>query len=304
MIALAASAWGTWSLFFRPAEAMGGVSPALEAFVIYATILGATAPLALRDRPRRRRPLRAWLLLGIQGVFDALNGLLFFWAMQKTTLAVAVLTHYLAPVLVSLGAPFMVGERVTLRTWGSLGLALTGLVVLCEPWRGHERAAWTGAALGAGSAVFFAASLLAAKRLGRHFAPTEILAWHLPTALLTIACFLPASVLSAPPPGLGLLVLAGLGPGALAGVLFIRGLAHTDASRASVLMLLEPVVAVVVGILAFREWPGGAAFGGAALVLIAAHRVLSSASRPPAATQSVRVVASEAADRSERPTGP
>ena len=100
-IALASCTWGTWSLFFRPAEARGGVTPALEAFVVLGTILVATAPLALRDRLPGPRPVRAWALLAAQGGFDAINALLFFAAMQKTSLAIAVLTHYLAPVLVA-----------------------------------------------------------------------------------------------------------------------------------------------------------------------------------------------------------
>mgnify|MGYP003412028134 FL=1 len=243
--------------------------------MVFATILVVTAPLAIADRVRAPRPRHAWALLGLQGVFDALNALLFFWAMQKATLAVAVLTHYLAPVLVSLGAPLAVGERVGRRTWAALGLALGGLAILLEPWRNAEERAVTGALLGAGSAVFFACSLLAAKRLGRHFAPTEILAWHMPTALLTVLPFLSLSSLSAPPAAVGLLVVAGLGPGALAGVLFIRGLAHTPASRASVLMLLEPVVAVLVGVTAFDERLRPAAVLGGALVLAAAALVIA-----------------------------
>lgn len=273
-IALASGTWGTWSLFFRPAEARGGVTPALEAFVVLGTILVATAPLALRDRLPGPRPVRAWALLAAQGGFDAINALLFFAAMQKTSLAIAVLTHYLAPVLVALGAPVAVGERVGRDTWTALVLALVGLVTLLEPWQGSSGARLEGALYGGASAVFFALSLLAAKRLGRHFAPTEILAWHIPPGLLVILPFLPAGVLGTPPAALGLLVLGGLGPGALAGVVFIRGLRHTDASRASILMLLEPVVAVLVGVVAWHELPRPSAWLGGALVLFAAYRVL------------------------------
>jgi len=275
MIAAAACSWGTWSLFFRPAEAYGRVTPALEAFVVFSTILVVSAPLALRDRPRRRRPPAAFVWLGLSGVFDALNALLFFWAMQKTTLAVAVLSHYLAPVLVALAAPFVVGERLSRSTWLALGLALAGLSVMLEPWHGVSGGTVIGALLGAGSAVFFAANLLTAKRLGAHFAPTEILAWHMPTALLTLAPFLPASTLSVEPAAIGLLLLGGLGPGAIAGVLFIRGLARVAASRASILMLLEPVVAVLVGMAFFGELPRFFGAVGAIMVLSAAYVVLA-----------------------------
>ena len=278
-IALAACAWGTWSLFFRPIEARYGTSPALETFVIFSMILVVGAPLALRDRPRKRRALSLWCLLGAQGVFDALNALLFFAAMQKTTLAVAVLTHYLAPVLVALAAPFVVSERIQPRTWAVLGLALSGLGVLLEPWRGVGGGVWWGALLGAGSTVFFTGSLLLAKRLGSAFAPTEIMAWHMPTALLTLLFFLPTAVLSTPLPAFAPLILAGLGPGALAGIVFIRALPFVDASKASILMLLEPVVAVCVGIAAFHEVPRPAGLAGGAMVLSAAYLVLARARR-------------------------
>src|SRR5687767_13026457 len=101
MVGGAASLWGTWSLFFRPAEAYGGVTPALEVFVVFGVVFLISAPFALREHPGRARPPSAWVLLGVSGVLDALNALFFFWAMQTTTLAVAVLTHYLAPILVA-----------------------------------------------------------------------------------------------------------------------------------------------------------------------------------------------------------
>lgn len=275
MIAAAAAAWGTWSLFFRPAEARGGVDAPLEVFVVFGVILITTAPLAIREHPGVRRPLGAWALLGLQGVFDAANALLFFWAMQRTTLAVAVLTHYLAPVLVALGAPMMVGERVGRRTALALAVALAGLAVLLEPWSASDDVLGVGALLGAGSAVFFACSLLAAKRLGRHFVPSEILAWHMPTALVTILPFVSLEALSAPPGALALLALAGVGPGAVAGVLFIRGLARTPASRAAILLLLEPVVAVGLGVAVFHERLRPAALVGGAMVLAAAAAVIT-----------------------------
>jgi drug/metabolite transporter (DMT)-like permease len=271
-VAAASCLWGTWSLFFRPAEAAGPVSAPLEAFVVFATILVVVAPIAIRDRPRLRRSKRMWALMALAGVFDAMNALLFFWAMQKTTLAIAVLTHYVAPVLVAASAPFVLSERSTRRTWAALAVAFAGLVILLEPWRARD-ATLLGAAFGAGSAVFFAMSLLTAKRLGRDFAPTEILAWHMPSALVLLALFLPESPFAAPPSSLVWLVIAGLGPGVAAGVLFIRGLAHLEASRAAILMLLEPVVAVAVGIVVWHEVPRLWGMLGGAMVLTGAYAV-------------------------------
>jgi drug/metabolite transporter, DME family len=276
-IAFAAALWGTWSLFFRPAERISPIAPALEAFVVFAVMLMVTTPWALRARARctERRPPRAWLAVAVLGLFDAMNALLFFSAMQHTSLSIAVLTHYLAPVLVAVGAPVVLGDRLRPATLAALAAALGGLALLLEPWRPAE-AVWTGAAYGAASAVFFAANILIAKRVQHHFAPIELLSWHLPTALLLLAPFAlvggagPAAVA---PASLALLAAGGLLPGALAGVVFLRGLVRTDATRAAVLMLLEPVSAMLIGATVWNETPTLPGAIGATLILAAAWTV-------------------------------
>jgi drug/metabolite transporter (DMT)-like permease len=275
MVSVAASLWGTWSLFFRPAESHGPISAALETFVVFSASFVVATPFALRERPGTRRPLSAWLLVALIGVTDALNALFFFWAMQKTTLAVAVLTHYTAPVLVAIFAPFVLGERLTKRTVVVVAIAFTGLAVLLEPWREFAPGAMHGAGLGLASAIFFASSLLGIKRAGRHFGGFELLAWHMPTALLTLWLFVPRGAFSSiPEPALGWLALACIGPGAIAAVLFYKGVVHLEANRASILMLLEPLTAVLVGIVVWKEVPRPLAALGALLVLISAYMVV------------------------------
>lgn len=271
-LALAATLWGTWSLFFRPAEHLSNVQPALEAFVAFAVMLIVIGPLAWRSRLRQRRPNSVWIAMALVGVSNGLNALLFFSAMQKTSIAIAVLTHYLAPVLVALVAPAVLGDRLRLSTWGALGAALLGLTLLLEPWR-PAQAIWLGAAMGAASAVFFATNIIVAKRIQHHFSPLELLGWHLPTALLTLAPFAFGPGVSISLEALGLLAAGGLLPGALAGILYIRGLVRVEATRASVLMLLEPVSAMFVGAAVWQEPMRVLGAVGAALVLGAAWMV-------------------------------
>ena len=283
LVAGAACLWGLWSLFFRPAERIAPLSAPLEACVVFAVIFVVVGPLALVQRARRRRPLRAWLAMGLLGVSDAINVVLFFAAMQHTSLAIAVLTHYLAPVLIALAAPLVLHERMQPRTWLALGSALGGLLLLLEPWAADPGGALVGGALGAGSAVFFAGNILLTKRIEPWFAPAEILAWHMPTAILTLLPLLPAGVLATNPRAVGIVAAGGLLCGAVAGVIFLTGLARVAASRASVLMLLEPLVAVIVGAVAFAELPGPSGVLGAGLVLYGAFLVLRGGAEAPEA---------------------
>ncbi len=273
-IAIAASLWGTWSLFFRPAERMQRIAPALEAFIVFAVILIAVAPGAWRDRPAARRSTSAWLAIAVLGAGDAINALLFFKAMQVTSLAIAVLSHYLAPVLIATGAPFVLGERLRGGTLLALGVALGGLVLLLEPWHAETGGAVAGAILGGGSAVFYATNILITKRIQHLFSPREILAWHMPVALVVLALCMPAGGFAIGLVPLLLVAAAALLIGALAGVLFLSGLFRVDASRAAVLTLLEPTVAVFIGALVWHEHLGPIGLVGAVLVLGGAAAVM------------------------------
>ena len=57
-------------------------------------------------------------------------------------------------------------------------------------------------------------------------------------------------------PAYAVLTAGGLSGGLLANVLFLRGLKRIPAPQASVLTLIEPVVAVLVGAVVWAEIPG------------------------------------------------
>jgi drug/metabolite transporter (DMT)-like permease len=281
-IACAACLWGTWSVFLRAAERVHPLSAGIEAFIPFAVVFLVIAPHALRERAGnpRRRGRAAWSGIVLLGAVDALNVLFFFWAMQRTSLAIAVLTHYLAPVLVALFAIPLLREPARPRTFVALACALSGLLVLLTPWRDGAQASFTGAALGVASAVFFAANILASKRLSSHFGPSELFAYRVPSALLVLFWFVPSGGFAIAPEAALYLVLGGLVPGAFAGLLFFRALRFVDAGRASVLTLLEPLVAVLVSVIVWNEPLPISGWLGVGLVLAGAYVVL----RPSAAS--------------------
>src|SRR5688572_11777811 len=104
MVTIAAASWGTWSLFLRPT----GLPSTVSGAIILAVIAVVAFPLTLRERP----PIwnrTTWLLLLGNTACDALNIITFFGALDYTTVAIAVLTHYLAPILIALAAPRIEG---------------------------------------------------------------------------------------------------------------------------------------------------------------------------------------------------
>jgi drug/metabolite transporter (DMT)-like permease len=279
-VAIAATAWGTWSLFLRPA----GVDPRWSSAIMLLAV--GIVPLPLLASARLRGPvsgpprkLREWGGIALIGVFDASNSLLFFSAMSVTSVAIAVLSHYLAPVLVAAAAPLLLG---TPRKRGAVPLALLallGLALVLEPWA-LARASATGgaagvigrpllgAALGAGSALFYAGNVFVTKRIAGRFTAEEQLVWHafVSAALLAVV----ALATGAPMPtlrGASIVALSGALVGASSGLLYLRGLIKIPAEHAGILTFLEPLTAVLVAWIAWGERPGVAAAIGAAIVL-------------------------------------
>jgi len=118
--------------------------------------------------------------------------------MRKTTLAVAVLSHSLAPLFVAALSPLVTREPFRARTLVATGVGLLGLALLLEPWRSPGPSVLLGAAAGAGSAVFYAGNVLTQKRIGGAISPSEILAYHAPPACVLLYLALPDAALASP----------------------------------------------------------------------------------------------------------
>lgn len=273
-VALAACAWGTWGLAIRHTEALGSMPTTLESTIVMAVITLVSGLASLRDRIARPAPWRARACVAWLGVSDAMNVLLFF-AAYKLTIAVAVLTHYLTPIFVALAAPLLLGERMTRRTALAIGVSFAGLALMLLP-TGAAGAVWASAALGAGSAVFYASNVVTNKFVVDTFSTSETMFWHGVVATPFLAATVPPSAWSAMNPhAASFLALASVGPGALAGLLFVWGLRKMPAAHASTLTLLEPVVSIVSGAALLGEPFGARSVAGGALILAGSLMVMT-----------------------------
>jgi drug/metabolite transporter (DMT)-like permease len=179
--------------------------------------------------------------------------------------AVAVLTHYLTPLLVTLASPLVTGQRASRRALLFAPVSLLGLGLLV--WTPGAAAPLAAAALGAGSAVFYAIIVFAARAAGRAFRPLEVTSWH---ALVSVAVLLLLRGPAVLPPASGGTVLVAAGAllcGVLGSLLFYRGVLLVPPPVVGALTYLEPLTAALVGWAAFGETLGPIGLVGAALVL-------------------------------------
>ncbi|MEZ4474954.1 MAG: EamA family transporter [bacterium] len=265
-IGTSATLWGLWGLAIHFAGIAGPQAGCIALFTM--------GTFGLPWLPRRiPRGFAAWWPLWATGLTDAANAWLYFEALHRGPVPVAVLSHYLAPVLVALGSPLILRRWPRWQVVAALPVALLGLALLLgADVLAVGPAALTGL-LGAASAFFYAAQVLILKRAGSRLAPAELLVWHCWIGGLLLA---PLAFM-APAPGLGAVawIMGGATlAGTIGGLAFLWGLQHVSAAKAGVLTYLEPMVGVASGALVLGDALPALAPVGGALILASGIWVL------------------------------
>ncbi len=206
-------------------------------------------PLAARgSTPAPVDVLRA-VLLGA-GLFG-LQAALFLGAVQRIDAPLAGLLLATYPALVALGAIALRRDRFRLRTLLALALALTGTMVALGAG-GAARLDLVGLALALGAAAGYAAYVLAADGIMRRLEPLQLAALVCAGAAIALGGAGAATgqlTTDISPRGALLVAALAVGSTALPHGAFLFGVRLLGATRASIVMTLEPVA--TAGIAAF-----------------------------------------------------
>ena len=150
---------------------VGNRLPAAEgAFLRYLLGLVLLVPM-LRPMLRARLDGRALATFGLRGLVHSFGVILWFYAMARIPIAEVTAMNYLAPVYVTLGAALFLGEKLAARRLIAVVMALLGALVILRP---GFREISPGHLAMLGTAVFFAASYLIAKRMSGQVSPSVV----------------------------------------------------------------------------------------------------------------------------------
>ena len=275
LVVSAAVLWGSLGLFGRLAFARGVTPAELASIRAALAFIFALPLLAFRPAAGRIRGRDLPLLLA----YGSISVGLFYWiylaAVDRLPLAVAAALLYTAPAFVVAIAWAMGWEPVRHRRLIPLVMVLTGAVLVTGAWRavgeGTGGMSPVGMALGVGSGLAYALYTALGKRIrGRYDALTTILwAYGIGAAVLAIVAP-PWDVVVDHPSARLLILLMAFGPTFLAAVAFFVGLRHIDASTASMLATIEPVVAALLGVAWLGEGVGVDTVVGIGLIVGAA----------------------------------
>jgi drug/metabolite transporter (DMT)-like permease len=246
-----------------------------------AVALGAALLIA---QPRRLRIRRSELLfLAVFGILGlALVQWLYFFAIHRLQIGIALVIQYLAPVLIALWARFVAKEPVRRRIWVALVLALGGLSLVVDLWHGFSLdGLGTAAALGA--AIAFALYILLAEHAVGRRDPVSLLClgfavaalfwaviqpwWSFPAGLVDDRVRLDGVLLATTTP-IWLLMLTMIVVGTILPFLLLVGaLRHVSATRVGETAMFEPVAGALVAYAWLGESLSAAQLTGGAVVL-------------------------------------
>jgi drug/metabolite transporter (DMT)-like permease len=206
----------------------------------------------------------------------------FLFAYSKTTIANAVLTHYIAPIVVALLAVLFLKEKITRVVIISIVLSSVGLWIMLggatisECIRSvfaegfHLSDDLIGITSGLISGVAYAVLIVLARFFTQKYSPYNL--------VFVQNCFIVLMLLPLvkvfPVEKLWLFAIMGLLHSTTAPFLYYKGLREVKASSTAVLGYLEPVGAIVLSIIFLKEWPDSKAIIGGIFIIVSGYLVI------------------------------
>jgi drug/metabolite transporter (DMT)-like permease len=262
LVACASLCWSSGGLIVR----LVGTGPwttlfwrSLAASLCLALVLGLA---------RRQSIVRQWRdggrpVLAV-AICMALASTCFILSLAHTSVADTLFLISTGPFVAGLLAWVLLGERVALRTWLCMAVALAGAAVMVSA--SYTRGALVGDLLAIVMAGSFAvATVLIRRHPEIQMAPAAALGMAL-TAMVTLPL---ADPLATSPRDLALLAFFGLGQFAGGFLLFTAGARLIPAAESALIGMLETVLGPLWVWLVLDEQPGAATLAGGTLILAA-----------------------------------
>jgi len=271
MLIMSMTVFGTLGLFVRNIPVSSG-ELALYRAVLAALLIGVYLLVSRQKIPFARIKKEVPLLL-LSGAAMGVNWILLFEAYRYTTIAVATLCYYMAPVLLIAFSPLLFEEKLTGRQIVCVLLAALGMVLVSGVLDGSglNDGAMTGIALALGSAVLYALiTAVNRKYLGPVDAYDKTIV-QLGAAGLVLVPYLLLTGgfagLRVTPLSAGLMLLVSLTHTAIPYALYFGAMVRLPTQTVALMSYLDPITALLLSALVLHEPLSPAGLAGAALVL-------------------------------------
>ena len=255
MMASSMAVFGTLAIFVRNI----GVSSAEIALyrALLAMLLLGGYFLVTGQKIRLAAIGKSLHLLLLSGVAMGFNWILLFEAYRYTTVSVATLSYYFAPVIVTVACPILFKEKMGFKQWLCFGMSTLGIVLITGIGDlGNGSTHLLGILFGCGAAVLYATVVLLNKfikgvaGIQRTFLQfVSAAAVLIPYVLLTGGITIGTLDMG----GWGNLLIVGLVHTGITYCMYFSALKDIPGQEAAILSYIDPLVAVGVSVFLLGE---------------------------------------------------
>ena len=254
MLITSMTIFGTLGLFVRNIPVSSG-ELALYRAVLAALLIAVFLLLTKQRIPFSRIKKEVPLLLA-SGIAMGINWILLFEAYKYTTVSVATLSYYFAPVIVTIVCPVLFQEKLTGKQILCFVMSTIGLVLITGIGEVGSGSDFVGILFGLGAAAFYATVILLNKFIknveGIHRTFLQFLAaivilvpYVILTSGVTLGCL----------DGIGWInmLIVGLVHTGVTYCLYFSSLKELPGQKAAILSYIDPLVAVLISVTVLGE---------------------------------------------------
>lgn len=256
-IMMGASLWGILGFWNRHLMAYGFSSYSIVALRNLGGLLILTLYILCVDPSLfriRKEHLKYFFGTGIVSVL--MYNVCYFSCQEICSLAIACILIYTAPAIVVILSAILWKETITRKKMLALILTLTGCACVTGVFAGGLTITAWGLMLGVLGGFFYALYSIIGRYALQHYSPLTVTYWTFVfCGIGSLFLLQPTQVLNGMAHGDFIFIILGLVvfSTALPYVLYTRGLAQIESGKASIMACVEPVVATLVGTIAFGE---------------------------------------------------
>jgi drug/metabolite transporter (DMT)-like permease len=264
----AAMLWSTAGVVTRHLEAARSFELTFWRSAFNAAALCVLLPWLRGPAVLRKTLLGGGRALWVSSACWAIMFTAFMVALTLTTVANVLVTMSIGPLLTALGARWVLGHRLALRTWLAIAVAGAGISWMYGHEAGGDARQMLGTAVALCVPIAAAVNWNLLQHLKGRTAPPDMLGAVLLGGLLSAAITLPlAWPLAASGRDVLLLALLGVGQLAIPCLMVVAAARVLSGPELALLGLLEVIFGVLWAWLGAAETPSSAVLGGGFLVL-------------------------------------
>lgn len=215
-------------------------------------------------------------LLVLLSVGYIISSIFFIKAIRYLTISSADFVFYLFPVLVAILSPVFLKERIQIKTFFALLIALIGIYFLLGPenLKGNFNGSnLIGLACSFIAAIAYAMNILISKKLAAHYSSYSLTFVQCIIGSIILLPFIISTDYTLTIYNFVLLLVFGIVIWGAGITLLFKGLKTVTASESAIIMYLDPLSATIYGVILFREIPAVISLIGGVLIIVAGYMI-------------------------------